>query len=310
MFPTIVANNEQLCTFVEQLELPLSAPQLRHVTNVADGLLVTEGRKTIAAIHRQFVDCPDPSNMADAFRIAPWQAEDILNPLTQFMIEDMIRDLRAKEDRPVVLVGLDDSLAIKDPDTRHLQGVDFHRDHAAKRRLRGKYQNALAYLECTVMAGGRTYTFAAEPYLRERTVRRLNRQRRNGPRLRYKSKYRLARQTLERLRALLPNDVQVYVLCDAWYASARLIKYCRRQGWRVICRVHRCYHPATSCRACRADSDRGLPKSYRHRQHRCRTQAFLKASRLAVPLGQLQTSTSRRKASPCVCHLLLPRHRQ
>lgn len=237
MFPTIVANNEQLCTFVEQLHMPLSAPQLRHVTNVADGLLVTEGRKTIAAIHRQFVDCPDPSNIADTFRIAPWQAEDILKPLTQFMIKEMIRDVRAKEGRPVVLVGLDDSLAIKDPDTRHLQGVDFHHDHAAKRRLRAKYQNALAYVECTVVAGGRTYTFAAEPYLRERTVRRLNRQRRNGPRLRYKSKYRLARQILEELRALLPNDVQVYVLCDAWYASARLIKYCRRQGWHVICRV-------------------------------------------------------------------------
>jgi len=56
----------------EQLDLPLSAPQLRHVTNVADGLLVTDGRKTIAGIHRQFVDCPDPSNIADTFRIAPW----------------------------------------------------------------------------------------------------------------------------------------------------------------------------------------------------------------------------------------------
>mgnify|MGYP000854152523 FL=1 len=237
MFPTIVANNERLCTFVEQLSLPLNARQLRHVTNVADGLLVTEGRKTIAGIHRQFVGCPDVSNIADTFRIAPWQEDHILKPLTQFMIQDMIKDQRAKEQSPIVLVGLDDSLAIKDPGTRHLQGVDFHHDHAAKRRLRAKYQNALAYLLCTVMVGERTFTFAAEPYLREKTVRRLNRERQNRPRLHYKSKYRLARHILEELRALLPNDVRVYVLCDAWYASARLMKYCRRQGWHIICRV-------------------------------------------------------------------------
>jgi hypothetical protein len=36
---------------------------------------------------------------------------------------------------------------------------------------------------------------------------------------------------------LIPTTMQVYVQCDAWYASARLIKYVRRQGWHIICRV-------------------------------------------------------------------------
>jgi hypothetical protein len=40
---------------------------------------------------------------------------------------------------------------------------------------------------------------------------------------------------LAELSELLPEDLQVYVTFDSWYASAKLIKFCRRQGWHVIC---------------------------------------------------------------------------
>jgi hypothetical protein len=40
---------------------------------------------------------------------------------------------------------------------------------------------------------------------------------------------------LVELAALLPEGYQVYVLFDSWYASAKLINFCRRQGWHVIC---------------------------------------------------------------------------
>ena len=55
MLTRILHNNPVLCTFIDQLDLHLSAPQLRHVTNVADGLLVTDAPKTLAEIQRQFV---------------------------------------------------------------------------------------------------------------------------------------------------------------------------------------------------------------------------------------------------------------
>ena len=42
---------------------------------------------------------------------------------------------------------------------------------------------------------------------------------------------------LEELAQLLPKGHQVYVLFDSWYASAKLIKFCRRQRWQVICAV-------------------------------------------------------------------------
>jgi hypothetical protein len=44
--------------------------------NLADALLVCEDEKTLAALHRQFIEAPDASNLADFLRISPWRAED------------------------------------------------------------------------------------------------------------------------------------------------------------------------------------------------------------------------------------------
>jgi hypothetical protein len=238
MLTRILHNSQELCTFIDQLGLKLNAPQRRHVLNVADGLLVTDAPKTLAEIQRQFVSCVDPSNVADTFRIAPWTAEDIRCPLSKLLMRTALRRLEQKGQPRRLLIHLDDSLAIKDPDTRHLQGVDWHYDHAARRRKRHQMQNALAYVGCNIVAGDWDFTFAIQLYLREKTVRRINRHRPPGQRLHFVSKYRIVRRILERCRQLLPKDVHVYVHFDSWYASARLLKYIRRQGWHATCRVY------------------------------------------------------------------------
>lgn len=56
----------------------------------------------------------------------------------------------------------------------------------------------------------------------------------NGQRLRFRSKYGLAREMLAEIAPLLPADFQVHILFDSWYSSAKLIKYCRRQNWHII----------------------------------------------------------------------------
>ena len=237
MLTRILHNSQELCTFIDQLNLRLNAPQRRHVLNVADGLLVTDAPRTLAEIQRQFVSSVDPSNIADTFRISPWTAQDIRYPLGTLMMRTALRQLEQKGQPRRLLIHLDDSLAIKDPDTRHLQGVDWHYDHAAKRRKRHRMQNALAYVGCNIVAGDWNFTFALQLYLREKTVRRINRRRPPERRLHFASKYRIARRILEQCRQLLPRDVAVYVHFDSWYASARLLKYIRRQGWHATCRV-------------------------------------------------------------------------
>jgi len=84
MLTRILHNNPVLCTFIDPPDLKLSAPQCRHMINVADGLLLTDACKTLAGIQRQFVSCVHPSNIADTFRIAPRIAEGIREPLAAF----------------------------------------------------------------------------------------------------------------------------------------------------------------------------------------------------------------------------------
>ena len=237
MLTRILHNSQELCTFVDRLGLELSAPQRRHVINVADGLLVTDAPKTLAEIQRQFVECVDPSNMADTFRIAPWTAQDIRQPLGAFLMQAALERLERTGQPRRLLINLDDSLAIKDPRTHCLQGVDWHYYHVHKRKKRSRLQNGWAYLACNVVAGDWTFTFTVVPYLREKTVRRINRTRPPGQRPHFVCKYRLARAILEVCRQLIPSDVEVYVNTDAWYASACFIKYIRRQGWHFTSRV-------------------------------------------------------------------------
>jgi len=60
-------------------------------------------------------------------------------------------------------------------------------------------------------------------YLREKTVRRLNRRNKGRQqRLSFRSKNHLARLILEDLRPLLPGGWEVFVQFDSWYASEKL----------------------------------------------------------------------------------------
>ena len=106
MLTRILHNSPELCTFVAQLDLGLSAPQLRHVTNVADGLLVTDAPKTLAEIRRQFVDYVDPSNIADSFRIAPWTPADIREPVAKLLMQTALERLERRGVHRRLLINL------------------------------------------------------------------------------------------------------------------------------------------------------------------------------------------------------------
>ena len=76
MLTRIVHPSPALENFLGSLNLDLSQPQRDHLLQLADGLLVGEEPKTLAALQRQFLDSTDPSNWADFLRISPWSAAD------------------------------------------------------------------------------------------------------------------------------------------------------------------------------------------------------------------------------------------
>jgi hypothetical protein len=235
MLTRILHNSDQLVSFFNDLGLDLMLPQRQHMLNMADALLVCEDTKTLAALQRQFVQAPDASNMADFLRISPWQASDVRDALRSYQVNRLLAGVGQTDTPPVIYLNIDDSLGEKDKATRHMQVVDWHHDHSESTKSKPRYKNAFCYLVCTLRIGELTATVDLRLYLRQKTVRRLNRQRAKEDRLHFRSKYRLARTILEQLRPLLPKDWKVVVQFDSWYASASLIKYCRRQSWHVTC---------------------------------------------------------------------------
>jgi hypothetical protein len=234
MLTKILHTSPDLCTFIDQLDLSLSQPQRRHILRLADALLVCDSTKTLAELQRQFVECVDASNLADTLRIAPWAAEGLRCPVGQVLIHEALARARAAGTLAAIYVSLDDSISRKHKQTRHLEPVDWHFDHVESTPYKPRHANGLAYLDCNVWIGGFAITFDVRMYLREKTVRRINRQRSPGERIGFLSKMHLARLMLQALRPLLPDDIPVYVLHDAWYASARLMKFTHRQGWHTI----------------------------------------------------------------------------
>ena len=79
MLKTIAEVSLNLIAFIDDLDLPLSKPQKRHIAQVADALITTEGSKTLSALYRSIVGDPCPKAAADRYRVreAPWEADAV-----------------------------------------------------------------------------------------------------------------------------------------------------------------------------------------------------------------------------------------
>jgi hypothetical protein len=226
---TIVHRSAAIVTFLGLLGLSLHAPQKDHLARFADLLVVAPRRKTLAQLAAQELDGVDPSNLADFFRISPWDPDDLRLPLIEFILA-YLRNRPELNGLPLYFT-LDDSLTPKDKGTHRLEGVDWHFDHNQKRTIKGGCHVVLG-----LHWGAFHFPLTWRPYLRQSTVRRLNKdkRRRHKHRLRYRSKLDLAQEMLQQVISHLPPAHPVYVLFDSWYTSAKLVRWIRQQGWHVI----------------------------------------------------------------------------
>jgi hypothetical protein len=235
----IVRRSVLAVTFVSLLGLSLTAPQLRHVERFADLIVVAPRRKTLAQLASLEVEGVDPSNLADFFRISPWKPDDLRLPLARFTLRYLLS--RCRGSNLSIFFSIDDSIAPKDKDTKKLESVDWLFDHTRNKTVRGGNHVVLR-----IHWGDFHFPLSWRLYLREKTVRRLNRRRKNN-KLRYRSKLELAKEMLQQAQEMLqevlrslpdaPKEPSVYVLFDTWYTSAKLVTWIRRQEWHVIAGV-------------------------------------------------------------------------
>jgi len=237
MLTAIVQHSRELVAFISALNIALYQPQIRHLIQLVDALLVSNETKTISGLYRLLKGQPDPKNGADFLRESPWQPEEIGLARKRWMVKTFL-ELASKVNTVFeIFISIDDSLGQKGKATRHLEAVDHQHNHTESSRKKQVYTNGFVYVEVHVQIGSFGFLFDTRLYLREKTVRRLNRKRSPEQRLRFRTKYALAREMLVELTTLLPKEHHVYVLFDSWYASKKLIKLCRRQRWHVICAI-------------------------------------------------------------------------
>ena len=235
MLAVIVQHSEALAAFIFALQPALYQPQIRHLLQVVDALIVCNERKTLSDLSRLFRIAPDPKVLADFFRESPWTVDLIGKPRKKFMLLKVL-ELAAKAGIELkILASLDDSLGKKGKATKCLEVVDYHHNHTESSRHRQSWSNGYVYVELHIQIGPFGFLFDTRLYLREKKVRHLNRGRAKENRLSYRSKYNLGRDMLLELEKLLPENSQVYVLFDSWYAFAKLINLCLRKKWQVVC---------------------------------------------------------------------------
>src|SRR5258708_7736889 len=129
MLTRIVRPSPALDTFLQPLLDRLSLPQRQHLLEMVDALLVTEDRKTLAALQRQFLDTTDPANWADFLRISPWSADDLRDRLRHQHLDWLVAEAQQRDLPKVLFVNLDDSLGKKEKQTHCLEPVDWCHDH-------------------------------------------------------------------------------------------------------------------------------------------------------------------------------------
>ncbi len=194
-----------------------------------EGLIGLDSTRSAAAINRLVGEPTDSSALSDFLTYSPWSEAEVRDGALRYMVPWITR-AHLPEDIPV-LISIDDSLAKKPKESKHFEGVEWHFEANGERR----YGHGFVFVDCHMQYGRRSAPINFRPYLREKTVRRINRTREKEWRVKFKTKYELSADMLEEIAPIVPDRLRVFVMFDSWYASKDLIKLCREYKWHVIC---------------------------------------------------------------------------
>ncbi len=130
----MVPFNASIVNFVFSLGLTFSKPQMNHLLNFMQGLILTDGRMTVSQIRRSTHEARDLSCMTRFLNESPWC------PNRRRRLELMrskIKRARAKQGdtRPIAFLIVDDSQCKKDRSTSRMEGLDHHFSHSDRNGL-------------------------------------------------------------------------------------------------------------------------------------------------------------------------------
>jgi len=227
----IVEPSAKLLEFIRILNLPLSSPQLAHAIGFIDSLITLDERRSLARANRLLGKPTDQSALSDFFTYSTWDEQAVRHATQTALIDWMLSERHKHPADMPILLSIDDSLAKKPKTSHHFEPVEWHFDANGGRR----YGHGLVFLTLHMEYGHRQAPINWRLYIREKTVRKLNRKKPLKKRLKFKTKLTLAIEALEEVAPLLPDSVPVFVMSDSWYSADKHIRYCLKNHWDLIC---------------------------------------------------------------------------
>ena len=125
MLRPIVHQSTFPVTFFVLLRLSVARPQRRHLSRIADAIIVCEGREILGHLYRQWAEAPDVSAVAYSLRVSPWAAEDVSQALWHLTIADMPARAEKESGESIIWASTDDSATRKDKDTHAPEAADW-----------------------------------------------------------------------------------------------------------------------------------------------------------------------------------------
>lgn len=202
---------------------------MSHALNFMEGSIMHDAPETLSAINRSLLEPLHPSSMADFFTYSSWDNNELRRDYQRALIRWVVEDKQKNFLKPLIVISIDDSLSKKPKGSKHFDLVDWHFDAKDGRR----YAHGVSFITLHIQCGHRSVPINWRIYLKAKTVRRVNRQLKE--KIPFKTKMVLAMEMLQEIEPLLPEGYGVYILFDSWYASKKLIQFCRQNGWHVIC---------------------------------------------------------------------------
>lgn len=218
--------------FLIALRLELSTPQMNHALTFMQGIILTDGRKTVSQIRRSTHERRDLSCMTRFLNESPWCPNRVTRRRILFMMEKIKRQRVKKGDvRPIAFLIIDDTQSKRDRTTTRMEGLDDHFSHSD-----GKTVWSHCVVTSHLVSEDHSFALDYRSYFRDSYC--------EEHRLKFKSKNDLAIELIQDYQS--PTDEHVYVLVDSWYTSKKVIDACSVKGFHLIggLRINRKIYPA------------------------------------------------------------------
>jgi hypothetical protein len=216
--PLIISEDYGLFKFLRRigLQVCLSKPQIFYLLYILAGLIGGSNRLTIANIHRTTLCNRQVTCMTRFLSESQWD-EDLVNRYRKEYIHERLTR-RVSQDAVGFWI-IDDSTVVKNRNTKHIEGLDYHFSH-----LNGETTWCHQTVSSMYVIRGMSFPMDVNHYLRKDYCIKHG--------MEFKSKIDLAIEQLENFTPI--SGTKTYALHDCWYTAIKLIEAELKKGIHAI----------------------------------------------------------------------------